>query len=66
MHDLIGRRFQLDDQDYTIVDIRNIGAETMIYAEPQYNLTKTQRAAFRYADIENLLAEELESLAQVG
>ena len=59
MHDLIGRNFSLNDCLYAIVDVRNIGAETMVYAEPSpsapESLTSSARAAFHFTDIEALL-----------
>lgn len=66
MQDLIGRHFQLDGQDFAITDIRNIGAETMVYAEPQSGSAGSQRAAFRYADLESLLSDPVDALVQVG
>ena len=55
MHDLIGRHFRLDKRAYAITDVRNIGAEIMVYAEPEDEQTNAGRAAFRYVDVEPLL-----------
>ena len=67
MQDLIGRIFRLDEHSYIITDVRNISAETMVYAEvvatdSQAQETPARRAAFRFADIES----RLETLAEVG
>ena len=55
MHNLIGRNFCLNDCVYAITDVRNIGADTMVYAEPMEASVTNARAAFHYTDIESLL-----------
>ncbi len=48
---LLGKRFNLDDAKYTIVDVRNIDGETMVYVDME-DSKGPARAAFRYVDIE--------------
>lgn len=48
---LLGKRFNLDDAKYTIVDVRNIDGETMVYVDMD-DSKGPARAAFRYVDIE--------------
>ena len=55
MDSLVGRSFCIDEQDYTIVDVRNIDGDIMIYAEPPVPAKGPGRAAFRYVDIETRL-----------
>ena len=52
---LLGQAFQLEGGQYTVVDVRNIDGDTMVYAERQGDDGAGKgpaRAAFRYADIE--------------
>jgi len=52
MDQLVGQRFHLENTDYTIVDVRNIQGDTLVYAEPVSKAQGPGRAAFRYVDIE--------------
>lgn len=52
MKELLGRRFNVKESDYTIVDVRNIDGEVMVYAERPKPSKGPGRAAFRYTDIE--------------
>ena len=51
MDKLLGKRFSLEDAHYTIVDVRNIDGETMVYVDTE-DSKGPARAAFRYVDIE--------------
>lgn len=51
MNELVGKRFNLEQSNYTIVDVRNIDGEMMIYAERPERAKGPGRAAFRYRDI---------------
>lgn len=55
MQDLVGIQFSINEQDYAVVDVRNIRGDTMVYAEPVNAAAGPGRAAFRYADIESTL-----------
>ncbi|MEM7098246.1 MAG: hypothetical protein AAF541_08310 [Pseudomonadota bacterium] len=58
MHELIGRTFNLENIHYSVVDVRSLGGDVMIYALPQVTGNQTQnpqKAAFRFADIEPLI-----------
>ena len=59
MEQLLGRRFSIDEVDYSIVDVRNIQGDTLVYAEPSRTAQGPGRAAFRFADIEHRLQGSL-------
>ncbi len=61
MQDLIGRHFRLAERAYAITDVRNIGADVMVYAVPADAADSTRRTAFHYVDVEPLL-----DLAEAG
>ncbi len=61
MNELVGKRFNLEPSDYTIVDVRNLDGEMMVYAEPPEPAKGPGRAAFRYSDIEAHLVVVSES-----
>ena len=63
MNELLGKRFHIEQSDYTIVDVRKIGGEVMVYAEPPGLAKGPGRAAFRYADIESHLESNAEQRA---
>jgi hypothetical protein len=70
MKDLVGRSFAIADGCYRIVDVRRLGGDTLVYAEPvpcaaeradapaagTLNSGAPARAAFHYGDIAELLA----------
>lgn len=58
MNELLGRTFNLEENCYTIVDIRNIDGEMMIYAEQPEGARGPGRAAFRFSDIESQISLE--------
>ena len=58
MKELLGKTFSLDDDSYTIVDVRKIDGEMMVYAEPPETARGPGRAAFRYADIESKVSTQ--------
>ena len=53
-NELIGRNFRLQDGEYTVVDLRKMHGETMVYAElvGEHQEPRQGRAAFRLSDIE--------------
>ena len=55
VNELVGKLFYIEGSGYTIVDVRNVDGETMIYAEPPEPVKGPGRAAFRYADLEHQL-----------
>jgi len=63
MEILVGRRFNIEDTAYDIVDVRNIRGDTLIYAEPATGAAGPGRAAFRYADIEPYLHKPSSEIA---
>ena len=58
MNELVGKTFSLEQGSYTIVDVRNIDGDMMVYAELPEGARGPGRAAFRYADIENKISEQ--------
>ena len=58
MQDLIGRCFSVEGKLYAISDTRNIGVDTMVYADAVDSRLTAGRAAFRYADIAPLLKSQ--------
>ena len=65
MDQLLGKQFSLDDAHYTVVDVRNIDGETMVYVDTT-DAKGPARAAFRYADIEGRLADDTSSASEVA
>ncbi len=59
MEDIVGRRFLLENEEFTVVDTRQIGGEMMVYADPIDGPKGPGRAAFRLADIESKLDEHI-------
>ena len=59
MQELIGKHFKLEDLDYAITDVRNIGVDLMVYAQPSDDAG--YRAAFRYIDIQAQLESPAEA-----
>ena len=58
MQELLGRTFHVEEDDYTIVDVRKIDGEMMIYAELLEKAKGPGRAAFRYQDIEGKISDK--------
>jgi hypothetical protein len=61
MQDLVGQCFSLAEGRYRIVDVRNLGGESMVYAEKLQEAQERQRnlprrAAFHYNDIVEYIA----------
>ena len=54
---LVGQTLAVEERQYRIVDVRRVGGETMVYAEPVAEAKGPGRAAFRYADIEERVQE---------
>ncbi len=65
MDQLLGKQFSLDDAHYTVVDVRNIDGETMVYVD-MTDAKGPARAAFRYVDIEGRLADDTSSESAVA
>jgi hypothetical protein len=58
MKHLLGRDFSVAEGRYRIVDVRQVGRDALVYAEPlerHDGAAKPVRAAFHYKDIANLL-----------
>ncbi len=51
---LLGRQFSLGKRQYSVVDVRNINGEMMVYASPENG---QMRAAFRMEDLSEHLTE---------
>ena len=58
MNELLGKTFNLEEESYTIVDVRKIDGEVMVYAELPGHARGPGRAAFRFVDIEGKIAEQ--------
>ena len=63
MQYLVGQCFSLTDVSYRIVDVRNVGGESMVYAEKlidaaDYQRHMLRRAAFHYSDIAEFISSE--------
>ena len=58
VNELLGRTFSLEEENYTIVDVRKIDGEMMVYAEQPGAAKGPGRAAFRFADIEGKISEQ--------
>ena len=72
MDNMIGRRFHIDQIEYSVVDVRNMSGETLVYAEPSTNSERAvdgtdegARVAIRSVDLVPLL-ERSESAHQVA
>jgi hypothetical protein len=58
MKHLVGRDFSLAEGRYRIVDVRQVGRDALVYAEPlerHDGAAGPARAAFHYEDIAKLL-----------
>lgn len=54
MHELIGHMLTMDEGDYEIVEVRQVGSDILVYAEADRRARRATgliRTAFRYADI---------------
>ena len=58
MNELLGKTFSVEQDNYTIVDVRKIDGEMMVYAELPGSAKGPGRAAFRFVDIEGKISEE--------
>ncbi len=59
MENVVGKRFLVEDEEFTVVDSRNIAGETMIYADRITGKAGPARAAFRLSDIEDKLTDHI-------
>ncbi len=58
MDEIVGRQFNVDEVCYTVVDVRNIIGDTLVYAESDAEERgRSARAAFHYTDIEMILSD---------
>lgn len=62
MQDLVGKVFAVGDGEYRVVDVRNLGGESMVYAEVVEQTIAAdgprrgpQRMAFHFSDIADLI-----------
>lgn len=55
---ILGKQFSLDDTRYTVVDVRNIDGETMVYVDLA-DSRGPAHAAFRYGDIQDKLPTDV-------
>lgn len=53
MDNLVGKKFVIDQMDYSIVDMRDVDGVVMVYAEPVDGAKGPGRAAFRLEDIDS-------------
>ena len=59
MEKILGKEFHIDQVKYRVVDVRNIGGDTMVYAESALDDTpRPNRAAFHLVDVEPFLADQ--------
>ena len=64
MDDIVGRQFSVDEVRYTVVDVRNITGNKLVFAESEdIEKGRPARAAFHYADIEPILSDSPVSAA---
>ena len=52
LQDILGKRFELEGEAFTVVDTRNINGEVMVYAAREDRAAGPQRAAFRLSDVQ--------------
>ncbi len=55
VQDLVGVEFNVAEQAYAIVDVRQVGAQMMVYASELGEVANPGRTAFRLEDIEPCL-----------
>ncbi len=59
MENVVGKRFLVEDEEFIVVDTRNIAGETMIYADRNAAPAGPVRAAFRLSDIQDKLTDHI-------
>ena len=61
MHELVGQTLALDEGQFEIVDVRQVGGELMVYAEAEEGPSSDAgltRTVFRYPDIASYVEHE--------
>ena len=64
MRELLGHGFSVAEEQFLIVDVKNVAGEVMVYAEAQAKLLGPRRASFRYEDIAALIEPAHDTAAE--